>query len=58
MSRLFGHGVGIHLLQSTEPEKLLKKTEINPKDNHISFQVPPPFFLCLLSFHFSFSSVL
>ncbi|KAH0938764.1 hypothetical protein HID58_006225, partial [Brassica napus] len=35
---LFGHGVGIHLLQSTEPEKLLKKTEINPKDNHISFQ--------------------
>ncbi|KAL0878429.1 hypothetical protein Bca101_028135 [Brassica carinata] len=35
---LFGHGVGIHLLQSTEPEKLLKKTKINPKDNHISFQ--------------------
>ncbi|AEE36364.1 unnamed protein product [Arabidopsis thaliana] len=35
---LFGHGIGIHLLQSPEPEKLLKKTEINPKDNHISFQ--------------------
>ncbi|KAF8050048.1 hypothetical protein N665_2060s0003, partial [Sinapis alba] len=35
---LFGRGVGIHILQSTEPEKLLKKTKINPKDNHISFQ--------------------
>ncbi|KAF8106991.1 hypothetical protein N665_0129s0060 [Sinapis alba] len=35
---LLGHGVGIHHLQSTEPEKLLKKTKINPKDNHISFQ--------------------
>lgn len=44
--RLFGHGIGIHLLQSPEPEKLLKKTEINPKDNHISFQVP------FFSFHF------
>ncbi|KAL9232024.1 hypothetical protein vseg_007174 [Gypsophila vaccaria] len=35
---LFGFGIGIHLLQATEPEKLPKKTEINPKDNHISFQ--------------------
>ncbi|XP_016439831.1 glyoxylase I 4-like [Nicotiana tabacum] len=35
---LFGHGIGIHLLQSEDPEKLPKKTEINPKDNHISFQ--------------------
>ncbi|KAJ4915867.1 Lactoylglutathione lyase / glyoxalase I family protein [Raphanus sativus] len=35
---LFGHGIGIHLLRSSEPEKLPKKTEINPKDNHISFQ--------------------
>jgi len=46
--RLFGHGIGIHLLQSPEPEKLLKKTEINPKDNHISFQVP--FFFLLYHF--------
>ncbi|KAK4362202.1 hypothetical protein RND71_017443 [Anisodus tanguticus] len=35
---LFGYGIGIHLLQSEDPEKMPKKTEINPKDNHISFQ--------------------
>ncbi|PON90132.1 Glyoxalase-like domain containing protein [Trema orientale] len=35
---LFGHGIGIHLLQSENPENMIKKTEINPKDNHISFQ--------------------
>ncbi|GAB2269481.1 Glyoxylase I 4 [Dionaea muscipula] len=36
---LFGYGIGIHLLQVDEPEKNLpKKDEINPKDNHISFQ--------------------
>ncbi|KAL0354779.1 UNVERIFIED_CONTAM: hypothetical protein Sradi_3924800 [Sesamum radiatum] len=35
---LFGHGIGIHLLQSEDPESLPKKTVINPKDNHISFQ--------------------
>ncbi|KAK4359454.1 hypothetical protein RND71_021683 [Anisodus tanguticus] len=35
---LFGHGIGIHLLQWEDPEKLPKKTEINPKGNHISFQ--------------------
>lgn len=37
--RLFGFGIGIHLLEAENPEKLPKKTEINPKDNHISFQV-------------------
>ena len=37
--RLFGYGMGIHLLQSEDPESMPKKTEINPKDNHISFQV-------------------
>lgn len=37
--RLFGYGMGIHLLQSDDPESMPKKTEINPKDNHISFQV-------------------
>nr|KJB70591.1 hypothetical protein B456_011G081900 [Gossypium raimondii] len=36
---LFGYGIGIHLLQSEDPESLPKKKEINPKDNHISFQV-------------------
>lgn len=35
---LFGYGIGIHLLQSEDPEKMQKKSEINPKDNHISFQ--------------------
>lgn len=35
---LFGHGVGIHLLQADDPVSMPKKTEINPKDNHISFQ--------------------
>jgi hypothetical protein len=38
-NRLFGFGIGIHLLQSETPESMPKKTEINPKDNHISFQV-------------------
>ncbi|CBI36287.3 hypothetical protein VitviT2T_013607 [Vitis vinifera] len=35
---LFSYGIGIHLLQSDNPEKMPKKKEINPKDNHISFQ--------------------
>ncbi|KAJ0075899.1 hypothetical protein Patl1_34479 [Pistacia atlantica] len=35
---LFGYGIGIHLLQSEDPEILPKKSEINPKDNHLSFQ--------------------
>ncbi|XP_028766340.1 uncharacterized protein LOC114750731 [Neltuma alba] len=35
---LFGYGIGIHLLQAEDPENLPKKTVINPKDNHISFQ--------------------
>ncbi|KAG5537581.1 hypothetical protein RHGRI_024884 [Rhododendron griersonianum] len=36
---LFSYGIGIHLLQSEDPEIMPKKREINPKDNHISFQV-------------------
>ncbi|GMN60892.1 hypothetical protein TIFTF001_029974 [Ficus carica] len=35
---LFNYGLGIHLLQCENPEKLPKITRINPKDNHISFQ--------------------
>ncbi|KAG5000843.1 hypothetical protein AAZX31_08G208300 [Glycine max] len=35
---LFGYGIGIHLLEAENPENLPKKKEINPKDNHISFQ--------------------
>ncbi|KAE9585839.1 hypothetical protein Lal_00010338 [Lupinus albus] len=35
---LFGYGIGIHLLRVEDPENLSKKTEINPKDSHISFQ--------------------
>ncbi|XXG55961.1 hypothetical protein AAC387_Pa03g3504 [Persea americana] len=35
---LFSYGIGIHLLQAENPEDLSEKKEINPKDNHISFQ--------------------
>ncbi|PON54896.1 Glyoxalase-like domain containing protein [Trema orientale] len=35
---LFNYGIGIHLLQSDDPDKMPKITRINPKDNHISFQ--------------------
>ncbi|KAL2332452.1 hypothetical protein Fmac_020033 [Flemingia macrophylla] len=35
---LFGYGIGIHLLQAEDPENVTRKTKINPKDNHISFQ--------------------
>eukprot|EP00253_Pinus_taeda_P006456 PITA_06456 len=35
---LFNYGVGIHLLQIKNPEDLPKKSEINPRDNHLSFQ--------------------
>lgn len=34
--RLFNNGIGIHLLQSDDVPS--KKSTINPKDNHISFQ--------------------
>lgn len=37
---LFNYGVGIHLLQCKPCEDLPKKSEINPRDNHISFQCP------------------
>ena len=38
--RLFNYGIGVHLLQAEDPASMPpKKTEINPKDNHISFQV-------------------
>ncbi|EPS59665.1 hypothetical protein M569_15140, partial [Genlisea aurea] len=35
---LFGHGIGIHIIQSEAPHKMIKKTVIDPKDTHISFQ--------------------
>ncbi|KAI8023741.1 hypothetical protein LOK49_LG03G01505 [Camellia lanceoleosa] len=35
---LFNYGIGIHLLQSEDPENMPKICQINPKDNHISFQ--------------------
>ncbi|KAK7325229.1 hypothetical protein VNO77_29388 [Canavalia gladiata] len=35
---LFGYGIGIHLLQAEALKNIPRKTEINPKDNHISFQ--------------------
>lgn len=37
---LFNYGVGIHLVQSKEEERLPSDTELlDPNDNHISFQV-------------------
>ncbi|XWS70680.1 hypothetical protein CRYUN_Cryun03dG0067700 [Craigia yunnanensis] len=35
---LFNYGIGIHLLQSENPDNMPKIVRINPKDNHISFQ--------------------
>ncbi|KAG2718732.1 hypothetical protein I3843_03G225200 [Carya illinoinensis] len=35
---LFNHGVGIHLIQSEDPDNMPRVSHINPKDNHISFQ--------------------
>ncbi|KAK1549815.1 hypothetical protein Q3G72_008411 [Acer saccharum] len=35
---LFNYGIGIHLLKSEDPDNMPKITQINPKDNHISFQ--------------------
>ncbi|KAF9684963.1 hypothetical protein SADUNF_Sadunf03G0004900 [Salix dunnii] len=36
--KLFNYGVGIHLLESSDKAPTKKKSKINPKDNHISFQ--------------------
>jgi hypothetical protein len=38
-NRLFNYGVGIHLIKSEDPDNMPKISHINPKDNHISFQV-------------------
>ncbi|KAK4757496.1 hypothetical protein SAY87_018797 [Trapa incisa] len=35
---LFNHGIGIHLIELEPPSLPPKKTRINPKDCHISFQ--------------------
>ncbi|XP_038880626.1 uncharacterized protein YwkD-like [Benincasa hispida] len=35
---LYNYGIGIHLLQSDEPDNMPKKRVIKPKDNHLSFQ--------------------
>ncbi|KAI3712056.1 hypothetical protein L1987_70605 [Smallanthus sonchifolius] len=35
---LFSYGIGIHLIQSEDLDKVTRKIEINTKDNHISFQ--------------------
>ncbi|KAL0559362.1 hypothetical protein IC582_003971 [Cucumis melo] len=47
---LYNYGMGIHLLQSDEPDNIPKKRIINPKDNHLSFQVP----LYFLFFFFAY----
>lgn len=35
---LYSYGIGIHLLQAEDPVNMPTKDEIDPKDNHISFQ--------------------
>ncbi|GLJ05655.1 hypothetical protein SUGI_0022350 [Cryptomeria japonica] len=35
---LFNYGIGIHLIECKHPESLPKKSEIDPRDNHLSFQ--------------------
>ncbi|OMP09131.1 hypothetical protein COLO4_05777 [Corchorus olitorius] len=35
---LFNYGIGIHLVQSENPDNMPKIGHINPKNNHISFQ--------------------
>ena len=41
--------MGIHLLQSEDPDNMPKiSQQINPKDNHISFQVRLSLSLCLI----------
>ncbi|XP_042514350.1 uncharacterized protein LOC122089009 [Macadamia integrifolia] len=35
---LFNYGVGIHLLQSKDKERLPQSSHIDPMDNHVSFQ--------------------
>lgn len=51
--RLFNYGIGIHLLQSDDPEGMPKNVHINPKDNHISFQVYFSFSICVKLNHFN-----
>nr|GFA49804.1 glyoxalase-like domain-containing protein [Tanacetum cinerariifolium] len=35
---LFNYGIGIHLVRSKDKDKLLNNHELDPMDNHISFQ--------------------
>ncbi|KAG2371035.1 uncharacterized protein HKW66_Vig0212090 [Vigna angularis] len=51
---LFGYGIGIHLLQVEDPSNIPRKKEINPKDNHISFQAR---FQCEMKFCESMGAV-
>ena len=36
---LFNYGIGIHLIQAKDEEKLPNDDGLDPMDNHISFQV-------------------
>jgi len=38
LNRLFNYGIGIHLLETESDKVPVKRGEINPKENHISFQ--------------------
>lgn len=51
---LFNYGVGIHLVQAKEEDRLPNNTDtLDPMDNHISFQVSPSFrFKIFIPFNF------
>lgn len=52
---LFNYGVGIHLVHAKDDEKLPQDREnLDPMDNHISFQVPTC--IGLLNFEFIYFS--
>lgn len=51
---LFNYGVGIHLVQAKDEDRLPSDTDtLDPMDNHISFQVSPSFrFKIFIPFNF------
>lgn len=57
-NRLFNYGIGIHLLKCEDPDKMPSIYSINPKDNHISFQVFLSLaILCIICAYFPFKGI-
>ena len=51
---LFNYGVGIHLLQAKDEDRLPDPNHLDPMDNHISFQVEIFSFSLFTIYHFNF----